>query len=59
MRMISLDQEHISQARQWVNRLIQDDALLYKQLDEAAFEGAFWRSLPQARRHTALLETEG
>ena len=58
MRIIPLDEKHIPQARQWLNRLIEGDGLVYKPLDEAAFEGAFWRSLPQARRHTALLERD-
>ena len=58
MRIIPLDKKHIPQARQWINRLIEGEGLVYKPLEEDAFEGVFWRSLPQARRHTALLETE-
>lgn len=58
MRIIPLEERYIPQARQWMNRLIETDGLVYKTMDETAFQSAFWRSLPQARRHTALLETE-
>ena len=35
MRIIPLDKKHIPQARQWINRLIEGEGLVYKPLEEA------------------------